>query len=108
MASIALTTICSLSISTLLVGHYDCAVTSETAIANLLYRYADCWDRGDLAGAAALFQNARVRRVRQDGTKEYADALELLADWTAIIRIYADGTPRTRHVSTNLIIKLDE
>lgn len=87
---------------------YDFAVTSETAIANLLYRYADCWDRGDLAGAAALFTNARVRRVRSDGTKEYADAAELLADWTAIVRIYADGTPRTRHVVTNPVIQVDE
>jgi hypothetical protein len=33
---------------------------AETQITNLLYRYAECIDAGDLAGAAALFEHART------------------------------------------------
>ena len=34
---------------------------AETQIANLLYRYAECIDTGDLAAAAELFEHARIR-----------------------------------------------
>ena len=34
--------------------------SSETQIANLVYRYAECIDSGDLEGAAALFSHARI------------------------------------------------
>lgn len=34
------------------------------------------------------------------------DALEKLARDT--LRVYDDGTPRTRHVTTNIIIEIDE
>jgi hypothetical protein len=32
------------------------SVSAETEIANLLYRYAECTDNGDFAGAATLFE----------------------------------------------------
>src|SRR5246127_1565293 len=37
------------------------SMSAETQIANLLYRYAECMDTGDFAGAAALFEHARLR-----------------------------------------------
>ena len=36
-------------------------MSPETEIANLLYRYAEFMDSGDFAGAAALFEHARLR-----------------------------------------------
>ncbi len=77
---------------------------AETQIANLLYRYAECIDTGDLAGAAALFEHARIRV----GPEDTIDAARLLGIWKSLIVLHADGTPRTKHVTTNPIIEIDE
>jgi hypothetical protein len=77
--------------------------TSEVQIANLLYRYAEYIDSGDLEGAATLFAHARVKTPL--GESDSAEVLEL---WRASIILYPDGTPRTKHVITNPIIEVDE
>ena len=79
---------------------------AETQIANLLYRYAECIDAGDLAGAAALFEHARIRIGGPD--TDPIDAARLLGIWKSLIVLHPDGTPRTKHVTTNPIIKIDE
>jgi 3-phenylpropionate/cinnamic acid dioxygenase small subunit len=76
---------------------------AETQIANLLYRYAECIDTGDLAGAAALFEHARIKV----GPGDTIDAAALLGIWKSLIVMY-DGTPRTKHVTTNPIIEVEE
>ena len=79
--------------------------TAETAIANLVYRYAECMDDGDFAGVATLFAAGCV--VGPDG-RESRGFDAVLALYTGAARIYADtGTPLTQHVTTNLIIELD-
>jgi 3-phenylpropionate/cinnamic acid dioxygenase small subunit len=79
---------------------------AETQIANLLYRYAECIDAGDLPGAAALFEHARIRIGGPD--TDTIDAARLLAIWKSLIVLHPDGTPRTKHVTTNPIIEIDE
>ena len=59
---------------------------------------------GDLAGAAALFEHARVR-VTAEVT---IGAAQLLGIWKSLIILHSDGTPRTKHVTTNPLIDLDE
>jgi len=78
-------------------------VSSETAIANLVYLYAERIDAGDLEGAAALFANARIKTPLGE-----IGADEVLAMWRRAIILYEDGTPRTKHVITNPIIEVDE
>ena len=78
-------------------------VSSETAIANLVYRYAELIDSGNFEGAAALFSHARIKV----GPREIG-AGEVLELWRGSIIIYDDGTPRTKHVITNPIIEIDE
>ena len=80
--------------------------TDSVAITNLLYRYAECMDNGDFAGAAALFGNARIRIG--PGDDGYTDAAGILAMWESSVTRYADGTPRTKHVTTNAIVTIDE
>jgi 3-phenylpropionate/cinnamic acid dioxygenase small subunit len=81
---------------------------AETQIANLLYRYAECIDTGDLEAAAELFRHARIR-VGVSGTeRDTIDAAQLLKIWKSLIVLHADGTPRTKHVTTNPIIEVDE
>ena len=80
-------------------------MSSATAITNLLYRYAELMDAGDLEGAAALFERTLVRTG--DGAVIEGSA-PMLALWRAHVRIYPCGTPRTKHVISNPIVEVDE
>ncbi len=79
-------------------------MSSATAIANLLYIYAERMDSGDLEHTAALFERARIRV----NGEEVEGSAPILALWRAHVRIYPCGTPRTKHVVTNPIIEIDE
>lgn len=77
------------------------------AIETLLYRYADAIDRGDYAGVGALFARGRIELVPDDPTSDVvgADAVEALYRHTT--RRYPEGTPRSHHVTTNVIVDVD-
>jgi hypothetical protein len=74
-----------------------------TAITNLLYRYAELMDLGDFAGAARLFDHARVK-VGND----YVDSAGIQKIWEDGVVRYEDGTPRTKHVTTNAIVEFGD
>jgi 3-phenylpropionate/cinnamic acid dioxygenase small subunit len=76
---------------------------AETHITNLLYRYAERIDSADLTGAAALFEHAQIRI----GNDDMIDGARLLGIWKSLVVLHADGTPRTKHVTTNPIIEVD-
>jgi len=69
----------------------------------LVYRYAELLDAGDLDGVAGLFEHATWRSARANvsGT----DAVRRMYDG---VILYDDGTPRTKHVITNLVIEHDD
>lgn len=72
---------------------------AESAITRLIYTYCHRLDGADLAGAAALFENARWQlspEVICHGSAEHLDALQ-------VIRVYGDRLG-TRHVVSNLLI----
>lgn len=73
------------------------------AIQNLVFRYARCLDRGDFEGGSRLFAHADLyaqgRRVAR------SDAAVVEEMWRRHVIVYDNGTPRTRHVVTNLIIE---
>jgi hypothetical protein len=77
--------------------------SSEVEIANLIYRCGECIDSGDLAGEAALFAHATIDIGMDEVSPE-----DVLPVWRQGILLYEDGTPRTRHVITNLTIEVDE
>jgi 3-phenylpropionate/cinnamic acid dioxygenase small subunit len=78
--------------------------SSYRAIENLIATYAELVDDGDFAGVGSLLADATF----SGGTAPVGgrDAIERSFHDTLIV--YADGTPRTRHVTTNLIIEVDE
>ena len=74
-------------------------------ITQLLYRYGELMDRGDLDGAAELFRDARVRIA--PGDDGFVDSRRLRELWRSTVILYADGTPHTSHVITNPIVDVD-
>jgi 3-phenylpropionate/cinnamic acid dioxygenase small subunit len=78
-------------------------------IQNLIYRYADLLDRGDLDGVGALFEHAEVympgdtEPMSKPGQNRMTD---MFRHWN---QTYPEtgGTLRTRHVTTNVIIEED-
>ena len=74
-------------------------------IENLIYRYAEHIDEGNLAEVAELFRDAEIVSTAQ-GVR-YAGYLEVLSLYEKSCRIYAaSGTPLTRHLTTNVIIEV--
>jgi 3-phenylpropionate/cinnamic acid dioxygenase small subunit len=77
---------------------------ARTAIENLLFTYAERIDAGDFAGVGALFANASI--YGPDDEVSATGAAEAKALYDKSTRVYEDGTPRTQHVTTNLILEL--
>jgi 3-phenylpropionate/cinnamic acid dioxygenase small subunit len=76
-----------------------------TQIANLIARYAFATDDGDFPALGRLFDQATF--TLNHGEPAYgAAAVTALAQ--RVLQTYEDGTPRTRHVTTNLFIDIDE
>jgi len=75
-------------------------------IQNLVHRYAELIDLGDFAGLGQLLARAEVGSADSPGSLTGHEAVEAM--FTSTTRRYADGTPRTKHVTTNLIIEVDE
>lgn len=78
---------------------------SAVEIANLLYRYAEIMDSGDLESVAALFRHARIKVKGSEALLDWTGLLDL---WKTHVVLYPCGTPRTKHLVTNPIIEVDE
>jgi 3-phenylpropionate/cinnamic acid dioxygenase small subunit len=78
------------------------------AINALLMTYAEHVDAGRFAEVAAMFGNAtyRVEHAGAAHVSSYQGAAEVEA-FCAGTRMHDDGTPRTKHVISNVIIELE-
>ena len=80
-------------------------LSATDEIANLIYEYDEHVDRGRFADAAALFADATV--VYEGRGITTIGAAELEAFLHRSDRLYADGTPRTMRLRTNVIVDVD-
>ncbi len=80
---------------------------ARSGIERIVYGYAERVDAGDFVGMAALFRHATYKGGGPDDPG-VVGAEAMLAIQEGIIRRYPDGTPRTKHVVTNLVIDADE
>ncbi len=75
-------------------------------IQNLIYRYCDRIDHGDFAGIAQIFAHAAIYVPALPEPVRGVQAIEAM--YAQFTRIYPEtGTPRTRHVTSNVIIEPD-
>ena len=78
--------------------------SSYRAIENLIATYAELVDDGDFAGVGILLADATF--TGGAGSVSGRDAIEKMLRDSLIV--YDDGTPRTKHVTTNVAIEVDE
>ncbi|WEP00558.1 nuclear transport factor 2 family protein (plasmid) [Streptomyces sp. FXJ1.172] len=79
-------------------------VPSHRVVENLIARYAELVDDGDFAGLGVLLADATFTGSGEPVSG--GDAIEKMFHDTVIV--YADGTPRTQHVTTNVAVEVDE
>jgi len=84
-------------------------ISSDRAIENLLYTYAERIDSGDLEGVASLFAHGCIKPGPDAGPEAVARGRDaVLKMYQDATRLYPDGTPRTRHLTTNAIVEVSE
>ena len=76
---------------------------SARSIENLIATYAERVDAGDFAGLGELFDEAAFGGSA--AAVRGREPVEKL--FRAMVRVYEDGTPRTKHVTTNIRIDVD-
>ena len=79
-------------------------MSSRDEILHLMNMYGFTIDTGDLDGFASLFEHGEWGMNGAEpfrGKKQFLDAL-------SNIIIYEDGTPRTKHVTANIDLDIDE
>ena len=79
---------------------------SSTQVGNLIGRYAELIDSGDFDGVTRLLGGASIGG--EDGVAMLTGPTAIRRLFSSTARLYPDGTPRTKHVTTNLIIDIDE
>ena len=78
---------------------------SARCIENLIVEYAALVDAGDFKGLGELLADS-VFGGEGDAVARGGPAIEKL--FRAMVRTYDDGTPRTKHVTTNIHIEVDD
>ena len=78
--------------------------SSYRAIENLIATYAELVDDGDFAGVGILLADATF--TGGAGSVSGREAIEKMLRDSLVV--YDDGTPRTKHVTTNVAIEVDE
>lgn len=76
-------------------------LSDERQILNLVHRYAECVDNADFDGVSALFEHAEFHL--EGATGQRGTQVGEVMRRTVTLH---DGSPRTKHVTTNEIIDI--
>jgi len=81
---------------------------SHHAITKLMFRYAECVDTADFDGLSALFANGIMTSTSAADEDGGMTGEQVGRFYAATNRVHEDGTLRTRHLATNVIVDIDE
>jgi len=81
-------------------------VTDREQIEALIFGYADLIDAGDFDGLGRLFADAELRFAGFDEFRAGHDEVRSL--YEATTRRYEDGTPKSKHLVTNVVVEVDQ
>ena len=81
---------------------------SHHAITKLMFRYAECVDTADFEGLSTLFANGIMTSSSAADEAGGMTGEQVGRFYAATNRVHEDGTLRTRHLATNVIVDIDE
>jgi hypothetical protein len=85
-------------------------LNAAEAVRDLIFEYTNLLDRGRMEGMAELFAHCEFGQADADGNPSATlvrGTAPVLEQYRAFTRIHADtGTPRTKHMTTNVRIKV--
>jgi 3-phenylpropionate/cinnamic acid dioxygenase small subunit len=82
---------------------------SALAITNLLYTYAELIDAGDLDAVAELFTHGRICGVENGPPETVFEGRDRVREmYEMATRLYEDGTPKTKHNTSNVQLYIDD
>lgn len=79
---------------------------STEAIQRLIYTYAERIDAADFEGLGRLFEHAVIKADGNQASVRGAKAVRKM--YETANRVHADGTLRTKHLVSNVIVEVDE
>src|SRR3954451_21423037 len=79
---------------------------SHHAITSLMFRYAEYVDAADFDAIADLFADAVITNEGVDGQITGGEAIKQL--YVSTNRVHGDGTLRTRHLTSNVVVEIEE
>ncbi len=82
------------------------ALSAERQVTNLLHRYAEAVDDGDFDAVGELFAGAGYHAGDPGAPVLRGD--EVAAVMRRMVQVHEGGSPRTKHVVSNVIFELDE
>ena len=85
---------------------HGAAPDDATAIANALYRYAELVDAGRFGELGQLMEHCTFSYGEQNAPGPSGSAA-IAGSYRSTVITYDDGTPRTRHLTSNPIIEVD-
>ena len=82
---------------------------SALEITNLIYTYAERLDAGDLDAVAGIFAHGRICGV-ENGPPEtvFEGSAGVRKLYNMATKIYEDGTPKTKHNTSNVQLHINE
>ena len=83
-------------------GHDD-----RDAVTRLVFRYAEMVDEGAYAAVAQLFEHATFRAVVGTDVYTRTGAQQVREQFERMVITY-DGVPSTKHVTTNVVVDVDD
>ncbi|MES0884428.1 nuclear transport factor 2 family protein [Roseibium sp. SCP14] len=83
----------------------ETSMNAKDQILKLINQYSFTLDSGDLDGFADLFKDGEWIF---EGSEPNRGRQELYDNVLTLVILYEDGTPRTRHATTNVNIEVDE
>ena len=81
---------------------------SHHAITKLMFRYAECVDTADFDGLSALFADGVMTSSSAADEGGGMTGEQVGRFYAATNRVHEDGTLRTRHLATNMIVDIEE
>jgi 3-phenylpropionate/cinnamic acid dioxygenase small subunit len=77
------------------------------AVTKLVFRYAELVDEGEFAAVAKLFEHGTFRAVVGNDVYTRAGTDQVREQFEHMVITY-DGVPCTKHVTTNVVVEVDD